>query len=59
MDMIMLLIGIMLGVVLILALIIKFTGTSKFEYVQFNHRCKHCEDKTNGLKCFRYENQYF
>ncbi len=56
MDMVILLVGIILGVVLILALIIKFTGTSKFEYVQFNLRCKNCGDKTNGLKCPRCEN---
>ena len=54
--MVMLWIGIGLGVILITALIFKYTTTHKFDYVKIDINCKNCGDRTNGLKCPKCEN---
>lgn len=55
--MVILFVGLVIGIILIFVLILKFTSTSKNEYVQFHIRCRHCGDKTNSLKCPRCENR--
>lgn len=52
-----LLLGIGLGIVLIGAILWKYLKTPKFDYVSVELNCKHCGDRTNGLKCPRYENK--
>ncbi len=49
--MVLLWIGIALGVALFIVLSIKYTKTSKFDYVKINLHCESCGDKTNGFKC--------
>lgn len=49
--MVMLWIGIGLGIMLISAMIIKYTRTPKYDCVRIDLHCKSCGDVTNGLKC--------
>ncbi|MFB5645620.1 MAG: hypothetical protein ACE5R3_03355 [Nitrosopumilaceae archaeon] len=46
-------IGIGIGVLIIVALIMKLLRTSSYSAVQFEQRCQKCGQKTNGLKCPR------
>jgi len=55
--MVMLWIGIGLGVILIAALIFKYTTTHKFDYVKIDIDCRNCGDRTNGLKCPKCESR--
>ena len=50
-NMVMLWIGIVLGIVMMTALILKYIKTGKYDYVKINLNCIHCGDRTNGLKC--------
>ena len=49
--MVLLWIGIALGISLFIVLSIKYSKTSKFDYVKVNLHCESCGDKTNGFKC--------
>lgn len=44
-------IGIGIGVLIIVALIMKLLKTPSYSAVQFEQRCHKCGQKTNGLKC--------
>ncbi len=46
-------IGIAVGVLIIIALIIKLSKTPPHSAVRFEQRCQKCGQKTNGLKCPR------
>jgi len=46
-------IGIVVGVLIIIALIVKLSRTSSTSAVRFEQRCQKCGQKTNGLKCPR------
>ena len=55
--MVLLWIGIVFGIILVIYLLIKYSKTTKNEYVEFNINCVRCGDTTNGLKCPRCENR--
>ncbi len=46
-------IGIVVGVLIVVALIIKLMRTPPHAAVSFEQRCQKCGLKTNGLKCPR------
>jgi len=46
-------IGIAVGVLIVIALIMKLIRTPPHAAVTFEQRCKKCGSKTNGLKCPR------
>ncbi len=46
-------IGIVVGVLTVIALIVKLMRTPSYAAVSFEQHCKKCGSKTNGLKCPR------
>jgi len=46
-------IGIVVGVLIIIALIVKLSRTPSTSAIRFEKRCQKCGQKTNGLKCPR------
>ncbi len=49
--MVLVLIGIALGILIVIALIIKATRTSSRDVVGIDVHCKKCGEKTHGLPC--------
>ena len=44
-------VGAVIGILVIVVLIYKYTRTSKYDTVGFSMYCRVCGDKINGLKC--------
>ena len=55
--MVLVLIGIAVGILLVIALIIKATRTSSRDVMGINVQCRKCGTKTHGLPCPKCEKQ--
>ncbi len=57
--MVLALVGIVIGILIVIALIIKLSKTHPYEVAGIVMHCKKCGQETRGLKCSKCEPQRF